>query len=98
MKYVGLFLDQNLCFQEEVKSILKKMACVIKTILANEKGLVIKTRIILLSALVLSHLHYSATLFSGISKKNLIISFEKQLSWPVKTYAATDANMIPPQI
>ena len=83
MKYLGVYLDQNHCFQEEFKSILKKMACGIKTISGIKKGLPIKTRIKLLSVPVLSHLHYSATLLSGISKK--LISLEKQLSWVVKT-------------
>ena len=60
------------------------MAFGIKTISALEKGLLIINRIKLLSALVLSHLHSSATLLSGISK-NLIISSEKRLSWAAKT-------------
>ena len=49
------------------------MACGIKTISAIKKGLRIKTRIKLLNALVLSHLHYSATSLRVVSE-NLITS------------------------
>ena len=40
-------------------------------------------RLLLLSALVLSHLHYSAILLTGISE-NLITTLEKQLNWGIK--------------
>ena len=32
VKYLGVYLEQNLTFQEEVKHILRKMACGIKTL------------------------------------------------------------------
>ena len=60
------------------------MDCGIKTISSIKKNLPIKRRNKLLNTLVLSHLYYSATLLSGISK-NLVVSLEKQLSWAVKT-------------
>ena len=41
------------------------------------------TRLLLLNALVLSHLHYSAILIPGISE-NLITTLEKQLNWGIK--------------
>ena len=31
VKYLGVFLDQNSTYQSEVKNLLMKMACVIKT-------------------------------------------------------------------
>ena len=48
------------------------------------KPLPVKTRLLIMHALVISHLHYPAILFIGISA-NLMISLEKQLSWAVKT-------------
>ena len=70
-----MLLDQNLCSHEEVKYILNQMDGGIKTILTIKKVWPINTRIKLLSALVLSHLHYSAALLSSISK-TLIISLK----------------------
>ena len=32
VKYLGVFLDQNLTYQDEIKNLLMKMACGIKTI------------------------------------------------------------------
>ena len=32
VRYLGVYLDQNLSFQEEVKHILRNLACGIKTI------------------------------------------------------------------
>ena len=48
------------------------------------KPLPVKTRLLIMHALVISHLHYPAILLIGISA-NLMISLEKQLSWAVKT-------------
>ena len=42
-----------------------------------------KTRKLLLNALVVSHLHYSAILLSGISE-NLLTTLEKQINWGIK--------------
>ena len=63
-------IDSHLNFQEEVKKILKKMACGIKTIAAIQKPFDIQTRLLLLQSLVFSfsHLHYSSLLLSGISQ------------------------------
>ena len=84
VKYLGIFLDQNLTFQDEVKSILQKMSCGIKCLysigdLFPEK----KTRLMLLNALVVSHLQYSAILLTGIFE-NLMTTLEKQLNWAIK--------------
>ena len=43
-----------------------------------------KTRKLLLNALLVSHLHYSAILLSGISE-NFLTTLEKQLNWGMKT-------------
>ena len=83
VKYFGVYLDQNLTYENEVKHVLKKMACGIKTIYAVKQFLAEKVCLLLLNALVLSHLHYPAILLQGISQ-NLLTTLEKQLSWGVK--------------
>ena len=79
VKYLGVYLDQNLNFQDEVKNILRKMATGIKTLYAIRDIFPTATRLLLLDALVLSHLHYSSILLTGISE-NLVTTLEKQLN------------------
>ena len=67
VKYLGVVLNQFLTFQDEIKNILWKMACGIKTLQSIKKPLSVKTRLLIMHALVISHLHYPAILSSGIS-------------------------------
>ena len=83
VKYFGVYLDRNLNYQAEVKNILQKMACSIKTIYYVRDFLPEKTRFFLLNALVISHLKYSSVLLNGISQ-SLISTLEKQLNWGIK--------------
>ena len=83
VKYLGVFLDKNLTYQDEVKNLLMKMTCGIKTIYSVRDLFPEKTRFLLLNALVISHLHYSSVLLNGITE-NLLTTLEKQLSWAVK--------------
>ena len=83
VKYLGIFLDQNLTFQDEVKSILQKMSCGIKCLYSLRDLFPEKTRLMLLNALVVSHLQYSAILLTGITE-NLMTTLEKQLNWAIK--------------
>ena len=84
VEYLGVVLDQFLSLQDEIKKILRKMACGIKTLQSIKKPLPVKTRLLIMNALLISRLHYPAILSSGISA-NFMISLEKQLSWAVKT-------------
>ena len=59
------------------------MATGIKTLYAIRDIFPTSTRLLLLNALVLSHLHYSSILLTGISE-NLITTLEKQLNWEYK--------------
>ena len=68
--------DQFLTFQNEIEIILRKMACGMKTLQSIKKPLPVKNRLLIMHALVISHLHYPAILLSGISA-NLMISLEK---------------------
>ena len=82
IKYLGVYLDQNLTYQEEVKHILRKMACGIKTLYSIRDYFPEKVRLLLLNALVISHLHYLAFLMNG-STENLNTNLEKQLKWGI---------------
>ena len=83
VKYFGVYLDQNLDFRDEVKNILRKMATGIKTLYSIRDIFPTATRLLLLNVLVLSHLHYSSILLTGISE-NLITTLEEQLNWGIK--------------
>ena len=75
VKYLGVYLDQGLDFQDEVKNILRKMATGIKTLYAIRDIFRTATRLLLLNALVLSHLHFSSILLTKISE-NLITTLK----------------------
>ena len=83
VKSLAVYRDLNLKVQDEVKNILtsgiRKMATGIKTLYGIRDTFPIATRLFLLNALVLSHLHYSAILLTGITK-NLITTLEKQFN------------------
>ena len=68
VKYLGVHIDCNLSFDEEIKIVLRKMAVGLKVIYSIKKIFPEKTRSALLNALVLSHLHYPNVLFSGLEK------------------------------
>ena len=59
------------------------MSCGIKCLYSIRDLFPEKTRLMLLNALVVSHLQYSAILLTGITE-NLITTLEKQLNWAIK--------------
>ena len=69
--YLGVYLVQNLTYENAVKHVLKKMACGIKRIYAVKQFSPEKNCLLLLNALVLSHLHYPAKLLQGIPQQHL---------------------------
>ena len=60
------------------------MACGIKILNTLNKSLPEKTKLLLLNALVISHLHYSALILIGL-QKSLFTTLEKQLNCGIKT-------------
>ena len=60
VKYLGVIIDSKLNFDAEVKKILQRMACGIKVLNTLSKSLPEKTKILLLNAIVINDLHYSA--------------------------------------
>ena len=93
VKYLEMYLDQNLTYEYEVKNILEKMECSIKTLCSVKLFLQDKTCLMLFNSLVISHIHYPALLLNGISQ-SLITTLEKQLNWGVKL-VSTEESIIP---
>ena len=83
VKYLGVYLDRNLTYQNEVKNTLRKMACGIKTLYALRDFLLLNARLLLFNAALMSHMQYSAVLLNGITE-NLLETLEKQLNWGIK--------------
>ena len=83
VKYLGVHIDKNFSFQDELKHLLKKMARGIKTIytLRNRRATFLMKTV--LNAFVISHLHYSLLLIQS-TDKNLLISPEKQQNWAIR--------------
>ena len=79
MKYLGVIIDSRLKFDDEVKKILKGMACGIKVLKTLSKSLPEKSKIFLLNSIVISHLHYSALTLIGL-QISLLTTLEKQLN------------------
>ena len=71
VKYLVVIIDSKLKFDGEVKKILQRMACGIKFLNTLSKSLPEKTRVLLLNAIVISHLHYSALILIGLEKSLL---------------------------
>ena len=60
------------------------MAGGIKVLNTLSKSLTEKTKVLLLNAIVISHLHYSALTLIGLQKSSLT-TLEKQLNWGIKS-------------
>ena len=84
VKYLGVIIDSKLKFDGEVKKILQRIACGIKVLNTLSKRLPEKTKFLLLDAIVISHLHYSALFLIGL-QKSLLTFLEKQLNWGIKS-------------
>ena len=85
MKYLGVIIDRKLKFDGEVKKILQRMAGGIKILNTLSKSLPEKTKVLLVNAMVISHLHYSALILIGL-QKSLLTTLEKQLNWRIKSF------------
>ena len=84
VKYLRVIIDSKLKFDGEVKKILQRMACGIKVLNTLSKSLPEKTKVLLLNAIVISHLHYSALILIGL-QKSILTTLEKQLNWGIKS-------------
>ena len=79
VKYLGVHIDKNLIFQDEVKYLLKEMARGIKSIYTLRNRIPMFLMKTVLNAFFISHLHYPLLLIQSI-EKNLLLSLEKQLN------------------
>ena len=84
VKYLGVIIDSKLKYDGEVKKIRQRKACGRKVLNTLSKSLPEKTKVLLLNAIVISHLHYSALILIGL-QKSLLITLEKQLNWGIKS-------------
>lgn len=82
--YLGICLEYNLNFDQQVRKCLKKMACAIKSVAHIRGNLPTSTRLILLKSLILSQLDYPIILFTSLQKTQLK-SIDKQINWGIKT-------------
>ena len=57
VKYLGIYLDCTINFQEELKHVLRKMATGIKTLKLISRPFPEQTRLLIVNASVMSHLH-----------------------------------------
>ena len=71
VKYLGVIIDSRQKFDGEVKKVLQRTACGIKVLNTLSKSLPEKTKILLLNAIVISHLLYSALILFGLHKSLL---------------------------
>ena len=84
VKYLGVITDSKLKFDRKVKKILQRMACGIKVLNTLSKSLPEKMKVLLLNAIVISHLQYSVLILIGL-QKSLLTTLEKQLNRGIKT-------------
>ena len=68
VKYLGVIIDSKLKFDGEVKKILQRMACGIQVLNTLRKSLPEKTKVLLINAIVISHLHFSALYVYRVAK------------------------------
>ena len=84
VKYLGVIIDTKLKLEEQVNSILRKMASGIRTIHIIAGRVPLAARLKLIETLVISHLKYSAPLLTNISQHS-INRLERQLNWGIRT-------------
>ena len=82
-RYLGIQIDRNLSFDEQLNNALKKMAHAIRLFYLTRHRIPLNARILLLKSVLLSHLSFSAIFFQNISAKNLnrLIG---QIIWGIK--------------
>ena len=99
MKYLGVLIDRNLTLDAHVNHVLRKMAVGIKTISMIRDKIPLKSRLLLLHSLVISHVNYASILFTGLNQ-TLLHKLETQLNWGLrvcyfkrKSHSATELKI-----
>ena len=82
-RYPGVQIDRNFSSEEQLNKTLKKMAHAIRSIYHIRHQLPLNAQILLLKALVLSHLSFSAIFFQNLSAKNLNC-LNRQINWGIR--------------
>ena len=68
-RYLGIQINRNLSFEEQLNKTLKKMAHAIRSIYLIRHQVLLNARTLLLKSLVLSHSSFSAIFFQNLSCK-----------------------------
>ena len=82
-RYLGIQIDRNLSFEEQLNKTLKKMAHAIRSIYLIRHQLPLNAQILLQKSNVFSHLPFSAILFQNLSAINLK-RLNRQINWGIK--------------
>ena len=82
-RYLGIQIDRNLSFEEQLNKTLRKMAHAIRSIYLIRHQVPLNARILLPKSLVLSHLSFSAIFYQNLSAKNLN-RLNRQINWGIK--------------
>ena len=82
-RYIGIQIDRNLSFEEQLEKTWKKMAHAIISIYLIRHQVPLNGRILFLKSLVLSHLSFPAIFFQNLSAKNLK-RLNRQIKWGMK--------------
>ena len=83
IKYLGVYIENDLKYQKQVKILLSKKAQGIKCIYTLRDIIPNVYTKIILNSFGLSHIQYSSVLLETINQ-NLISTLEKQLNWAIK--------------
>ena len=68
-KYLGVFLDGKLCWEQHIDSVSKKVSRSLAVLRRVSKHLTLKTRMALYNAVVLPHMDYCSVVWANCTKK-----------------------------
>ena len=68
-RYLGVFLDDKLCWEQHIDSVSKKVSRSLAVLRRASKHLTLKTRMVLYNAVVLPHLDYCSVVWANCTKK-----------------------------
>ena len=81
--YLGVQIDSNLTFENNLNSVLSKMANAIRSLYLVRNQIPLKVRIDVFKSVVLSHLSFSGVFLPALTVKNLS-RINRQINWGIK--------------
>ena len=82
-RYLGVQIDSNLTFENQLNSVLNKMANAIRSLYLVRSQIPLKVRINVFKSVVLSHLSFSGVFLQTLTVKNLN-RINRQINWGIK--------------